>query len=133
MSEERYRMQARWIGPGIENPESLTQVGDIATGAENYHGNLLVRCPICEDVHVISINKGDGVGWQWNESTLTIAPSAKITGQNGVCHWTLTKGFFVIWPDSTASKESSDNAKSAAENLSHSLEFSKMNLSKGAS
>jgi uncharacterized protein DUF6527 len=130
MDEQRYRLQARWIGSDIKGQEALTQAGDIAVDAENYHSDLIVRCPICDEVHLISINKDTHhvATWQFNERTLTLNPSAKITSYYGVCHWTLTNGLFVIWPDSTASKESVANAKSMEEK-----EFSKITISKGAS
>ncbi len=111
--DERYGLKARWIGSGIKDQDALMQAGDIGIGAENYHGNLLVRCPICGEVHPISINKDPhhGSAWQWNERTCTLSPSMKITSYYGVCHWTLTNGMFIIWTDSTASKEAVAIAK----------------------
>ena len=103
---EKMKMKARWIGSEIKNQESLTQIGDIATGAENWHFNFLVKCPVCNRVHEITINKSsrDEISHQWNESTLTLQPSVKITDHVSVCHWQLTKGVFVVHLDSTASK-----------------------------
>ena len=106
-------MKARWAGAAIGGGEKsareiLMQPGDIGLGAENYHYNLLVNCPICRELHVVDIEGGVGPSggpgrWSWDGLALTAAPSYKLTHHTGeICHWTLTNGEFTIHPDSTA-------------------------------
>lgn len=97
-------MKARWIGEGIESYEALTQPGDIGIGAENYHGNLMVCCPCCGQLHVVTIHEGQGpLCWAWDQSTLTLSPSVRVgpSYRGVVCHWNITAGEFIIHGDST--------------------------------
>jgi len=96
-------MKARYIGENIGCQASLEQAGDVGIGAANYHFSLLARCPICFDLHIAPLDpKSYPSVWQWNESTITLQPSLRTEGPRGVCHWSLIKGVFTIWPDSTA-------------------------------
>jgi hypothetical protein len=106
-------VNARWIGTDIGESDKLTQVGDIAIGAANYHAHFMVLCPCCERLHVVRINDegGSGPSWSWNQETLTLSPSVRVTyptlkGEGPTCHWTLTNGVFNIHPDSSAGYES---------------------------
>jgi hypothetical protein len=71
--------------------------GSVAVGAENYHHNILVICPVCHDLHIV-----DPERWTLNEATLTISPSVLVINYRGICHWNLTNGEFIIHGDSTA-------------------------------
>lgn len=95
-------MKAHWIGTGIKTCADLTQPGDIGIGAENYHHDLLVICPLCESLHVAALtDEGGRKPWGWNQDTLTLTPSYKCwTHNGGICHWNLTNGEFVIHGDS---------------------------------
>lgn len=97
-------MLARWSGTNIGSGRALSACGDVGIGAENYHFNLLVRCPVCADIHVVPIpcSTGGRISWEFNVATITLSPSVRIDGHRGVCHWTLTNGVFVIHTDSTA-------------------------------
>lgn len=98
-------MRARWIGTDIVTRETLTQTGDVGIGADNYHFHLLVRCPICDDLHPVPIpcSTGTREPWAFNVATITLSPSVRVAaGHRGVCHWTLTNGVFTLHADSTA-------------------------------
>lgn len=93
------------MGTDIVTREQLDRPGDVGIGADNYHFSLIVRCPICEDIHVIAIPCSIGnprLVWEFNVSTLTVVPSFRAAGHRGVCHFTLTNGVFTIHADSTA-------------------------------
>ncbi len=92
-------MRARWIGTGIESYEQLTQQGDVGLGAENYHYSVMVRCPVCDDLHIVDHR------WTWDQATLTITPSVAVgpwsraDNVEHFCHWNLTNGEFLIHGD----------------------------------
>jgi hypothetical protein len=102
-------MKARFIGENVDTRDVLTEPGDIALAAANYHGGLMVKCPVCHDLHVINFTDMARLCWSWDRSSLTLSPSFKATmpplvagNPNDVCHWNLTNGEFVIHGDSTA-------------------------------
>lgn len=97
-------MRARWLGSDIVTRETLPEPGDVGIGADNYHFNLLVRCPVCHGLHPVPIpcSTGDREPWEFNVATITLAPSVRVAGNRGVCHWTLTNGVFTIHSESTA-------------------------------
>jgi hypothetical protein len=96
-------MKARWIAADIDTYEALTQPGDIAIGAENFHYNLMVNCPVCYDLHVVNITQPDSrAHWDWDQATLTLSPSVRVMCCAETCHWNLTHGEFIIHGDSTA-------------------------------
>ena len=100
--------RARYLGAGISTYATLDQTGDVAIGAWNYHENVMVRCPVCDTLHVVPTFDSTGsysVRWNWYPQTVTLAPSVRVSGHRGVCHWTLTNGIFTIHGDSTAKRE----------------------------
>jgi Family of unknown function (DUF6527) len=92
-------MKGRFCGIGIGSGDDLEQPGDFGFGAENYHFNFMVCCPVCHDLHLASVAVGR---WKWEQATMTLSPSVKVTSYRGVCHWNLTNGEFIIHGDSTA-------------------------------
>lgn len=92
-------VKARFLGWQPHNEPTL-EVGDVYT----FHGPLdidyiVVRCPICHGLENVSINAGR---WAWNEATLTLTPSVKVTHHTGaICHWNFTNGEFIVHGDST--------------------------------
>jgi hypothetical protein len=96
-------MKARWIGENVvDGFETFVVPGDVGTGAENWHYNVLVCCPVCHELHVVETHEPKR--WEWNRTALTITPSymTRGGGREGVCHWNLTNGEFIIHGDSTA-------------------------------
>ena len=95
----------------------MTQPGDIGVGAANYQFGLIVRCPVCDKIIVIPLNKElHNITWQFNESNLTLQPSVRTETSRGICHWSLTKGKFILYMDSTAIPN--DVAEGVNENFS---------------
>ena len=108
-------MKARFLGHDVNQYAMLTEPGDMAIGAANYHHNLMVRCPICHRLHVVDITTGTkpsgGPGrWTFDEATLTL--SASFACNQGslteYCHWSLANGEFTIHPDSTRKPDPND-------------------------
>lgn len=95
-------MKARFIGT-TGTFDDLPQPGDIAIGHPNYHGGLMVNCPICHRLHVVNFTDPARTKWDWDQATLTLFPSVAIDqGTDNCCHWNLTNGEFIIHGDSTA-------------------------------
>lgn len=102
-------MKARFIGKDVSTFAALTEVGDMAIGAENYHHNLMVRCPICHQLHVVDLTTGTGPRggpgrWTFDEATLSLSASLAVNqgSSTNYCHWSLNNGEFTIHADSTA-------------------------------
>jgi hypothetical protein len=95
-------MKARFIG-STGSFDDLPKPGDIAIGHPNYHGGLMVNCPVCHGLHVVNFTDANRLRWDWGQATLTLSPSVKITHHDRtICHWNLINGEFIIHGDSTA-------------------------------
>jgi|SRR6185503_3477459 len=100
-------MNARWMGTDIDHYAVLSRPGDVGIGAENYHFNLMVCCPVCEALHVVTIAPAAN-RWRFDQAAMTLVPSVRVTHSLGVCHWNLTDGVFIVHADSNARKVSAD-------------------------
>lgn len=90
------------MGTDLASGDDVPERGDIGIGAENYHGGLMIRCPLCGYLDVINFADPNRMRWDWNQSTLTLSPSVMVTAAKAICHYNLTNGEFVIHGDSTA-------------------------------
>lgn len=95
-------MKARFIGFDLASHNDVPEPGDIGIGAANYHGGLMIRCPICGYLDVINFTDPNRLKWDWDQSTLTLSPSVKVTAAGSICHYNITNGEFIIHADSTA-------------------------------
>lgn len=103
-------MKARFVGTNVGTCATLTQPGDVALGAENYHFCLMVNCPVCHELLVVDIvgSTHPTPRWVFDKATLTLTGNGGSSsvmvngGTDHSCHWNLTNGEFIIHADSTA-------------------------------
>jgi hypothetical protein len=94
-------MKARWMGTDLASSDDVPEKGDIGLGAANYHGGLMICCPVCGWLDVINCTDPNRLKWDWDQATLTLSPSVKVTAGASICHYNLTNGVFIIHGDST--------------------------------